>query len=559
MENYHRRDMSLPDRPCTPKRFTYIFWGAVVLLISTYALVSALWARPMIWADSAAGFRIWDSMQSGGPWNCYTEPDPENIAFDRNVFRTWWSPGQFLPAGLLSLTGLSLGASINIVTLLGVITGLAGCWKLFKTCGFSEPAIMISVAIIALGWHTSVLFGMFNGGELALFAGFPWIAWAVMWLAVRPIWLFLAIPPLFLLGTFLKLSFPLVALSLCAGLWLGCVLKPVLRAGRIWQLAIGLTVAFVAYYCVLWILFLSRGPSPGDPGQVAYTWPLVFGFSCTGPMMAIGAFDSLIARAVFFPGSALLSGWEQLGWILCALAGPAIVLYLIAYKSAPTSQYRGMLMGFVVSYIVLFTWLYLRGASVSTDDRHFRPAAIILIPGVVQVFLNTQAAWLRRVLAGIALLAATYGLAGFINRAHYIVSLDNTGLRGFTQNNLSPAATAILKKLGHFSSDPTNFIVYVTSPEIALEFPQARIIQTHAESEPPERLRFRHYEGRVNNLLIVTSLGMKPAQTTAILLSFQSYDPSQWFFRESGGSGFYYQGDGLNSVLQGQPITVSNP
>ncbi len=536
-----------------------LFWSAVILLVAACTTIEMFLARPMVWADSAAGFHIWDSMRVGAAWNCYVEPDPANIAGSREVFRTWWSPGQYMPAGLLTLAGLGLGEAVIIVTFAGILAGLAGCWRLFKTWGFSEHVVMVSVALIGLGWHTSFLFGMFNGGELALFAGFPWIAWAATRLADKPLALLGALPPLFLIGAFLKLSFPLVAIALCAGLWLGRDSSPWRINGRALRLAGALGAGFAVFYAVLWIVFLSRGPTPGEAGQIVCALPLAAGFSFTGPLLATGAFGSLISRAVFFPGAPLLASWDQLGGLLCLLAAPAVALYALAWKHAPGARYRGMVLGFVTGYAVLFAWLYYRGASISIDDRHFRPAAIVLIPGLVQVGWMTRNAWLRRILIGAALLAVLYGLVGFVNRARYIRSTDNVGARGFTQGGISRSATILLHSLDLNAPDPGTAIFYVTSPSFALDFSRVRTIRTHAEQENPAQLRATRYHGRVENLLIVKSAATSAEQIYAILSSFVSYDQSAWRFHDEGDCRLYYQGSWLDSVLHEKPVTASHP
>lgn len=542
---------------CRSRRL--LFWTSVILLMAAYAVIEAFWARPMVWADTASGFHVWDSMRAGSAWNCYTEPDPADIARNHEMFRTWWSPGQYVLAGLLTLTGLSLSVSVIIVTFAGVLAGLAGCWRLFKAWDFSESVVMASVALIALGWHTSFLFGMFNGGELALFAGFPWIAWAATRLAGRPAWLLLALPPLFLAGAFLKLSFPLVALSLCAGLWLGRDGKPWRIDGRAWKLAFVLGAAFAAFYAVLWLLFLSHGPSPGSAGNIEFSWPLILGFSCTGPVLAAGAFASLISRAVFFPGSPLLSTWDQLGGLLCVLAVPSVALYAVAWKHAPGTRYRGMLLGFVVGYIVLFTWLFARGASISIDDRHFRPAGIVLIPGLVQAFMLTPSRWLRRLLLCMTLLAVVYGLAGFANRTRHILRVGNVDARGFTQSNIPRSATLLQHRLDREAPASRNVVFYVTSPEMALALSRVRVIQTQAEQVSPGLLRATRYRGRVDDLLVVTTAGIHADQIAAVLMSFVSYDQSAWRCHDEGDSRFYYQGDWLDSMLHGNPVPVSYP
>ncbi len=549
----------IPTRQTVSRPLPLAFWAAVILLMSIYALIEACWARPMVWADSAAGFHVWDSMRAGSSWNCYVEPDPANIAKDHEVFRTWWSPGQYMPAGLLTLVGLGLGEAVIIVTFAGILIGLAGCRLLFKAWGFSEPVTLVSVALIALGWHTSFLFGMFNGGELALFAGFPWIAWAATRLADKPGWLLLALPPLFLIGTFLKLSFPLSALALCAGLWLGRDDPPWRINGRALRLAGVLGASFALFYAVLWVLFLSHGPTPGEAGQVMYSWPLVLGFSFTGPLMATGAFGSLISRAVFFPEAPLLDNWNQIGGLLCLLVAPAVALYVFVWKHVPGARYRGMFLGFGVGYAVLLAWLYYRGASISMDDRHFRPAAIVLIPGLVQAGWMTRSAWLRRFLIAVALLAIAYGLAGFVNRVRYIRSVDNVGARGFTQSGIPRSALGLLHSLDMTAPAPDKSIFYVTSPAIALDFSRVRTIRTHAEQESPASLSAMHYKGRVDNLLIIKSGLTSAGQIKAILDSFVSYDQSSWRCHDESDCRFYYQGDWLDSVLHGKPATDPHP
>ncbi|MFA6286232.1 MAG: hypothetical protein WC661_02515 [Opitutaceae bacterium] len=550
--------MSFPGQTASRPR-TLLFWAAVILLVAACSLVEACWARPMVWADSAAGFHVWDSMRAGAAWNCYVEPDPANIAKNHEVFRTWWSPGQYMPAGLLTLAGPGLGEAVIVVTLAGILAGLAGCWRLFKAWEFPEPVAMASVALIALGWHTSFLFGMFNGGELALFAGFPWIAWAATRLADKPAWLPAALPPLFLIGAFLKLSFPVVALALCAGLWLGRNDTPWRIDVRALRLAGALGAGFAVFYAVLWAFFLSLGPTPGEAGQVVCSWPLAVGFSFTGPLLATGAFGSLISRAVFFPGAPLLTSWDQLGGVLCLLSAPAVALYALAWKNAPGARYRGMVAGFVIGYAVLFAWLYYRGASISMDDRHFRPAAIVLIPGLVQAGRMTRRAWLRRLLIAAALLAVLYGLAGFVNRVRYIRNVDNVGVRGFTQSGMSRSATALVHSLDLTAPATDNSIFYVTSPGVALDVSRVRTIRTHAEQESPSWLRSMRYKGRVDNLLVIKSAGTSAAQTAAVLGSFVSYDQSAWQFHDEGDCRFYYQGAWLDSVLHGKPAPAPQP
>jgi len=83
-------------------------------LIAAFAICGALGGisllvPPFIQWDSAQGFLAWRGTLLGAV-NCIIAPDRSNIARDTVSFLTWWSPGQYLVPGAISLLGLPLGA-----------------------------------------------------------------------------------------------------------------------------------------------------------------------------------------------------------------------------------------------------------------------------------------------------------------------------------------------------------------------------------------------------------------------------------------------------------------
>lgn len=514
-----------------------------------YAIISLI-APPMLWSDSASGFLVWTSMDTGAAWNCYFTPDSNDIARDIQSFRTWWSPGQYLFTGWLTITGLSLGRALTVTALFGSWLGLEGFRRLYAHLGFSPAVVAWSLIVIATGWLFAWPFGIFIGGELVLFAGFPWIVLIALKLESRPWLQTAALPVLFLFGALLKLSFPIIALSVLAGLWF-------VRHRWIWPLtstkildSARLAVVMALFYATLWAVFLSKGPTPSSGHAEAIVpfshWSAVV---LLGPFSGLTSIGSALARIFFFPGHSLLSNSAQLSALLWALVPLALGAYLLAWRGGPSRAYGALFAGFLLVYIALFGWLYATGRAVSLEDRHFRPAALLLLPGLMHVIASHQARWVRVALTATLILSGSYGVASFFNRAHHIHRIANVGAHGFTQHSISPGALAALHRLD-VALPAGNNLVVTSSPEIALELQHVRVLSTHAEMESLAWLGSQKYRGRVDRLVVVISdQESRKGKAQALLSSIVDYAPESWGDHVVDGWHFFHQGVDLPSLL----------
>ena len=108
-------------------------------------------------------------------------PSPGNIANDIGTFLAWWSPGQYLVPGAFIWLGTNYGFAIAITTLIATVVGVLGWTELHEalTCLVSSYSCSYS------GWLRFVtsqfLSGVYNGGDVVLFAVLPWCFSALQW------------------------------------------------------------------------------------------------------------------------------------------------------------------------------------------------------------------------------------------------------------------------------------------------------------------------------------------------------------------------------------------
>jgi hypothetical protein len=79
---------------------------AILVILAIY-LVSSFLYPVSVYSDSAFGLFIWRSMLHGAPLTLWRRRirliGPSTIF----TFQPWWSPGQYLVPGVISLTGLT--------------------------------------------------------------------------------------------------------------------------------------------------------------------------------------------------------------------------------------------------------------------------------------------------------------------------------------------------------------------------------------------------------------------------------------------------------------------
>src|ERR1700712_1663543 len=105
---------------------------------------------PCPFPDPSWGFQVMRATEQGHAFNTLPSPDPTNIAVDKTVFLSWWSPGQYLlPYAFKKLLWLNTGKATALAIVLCSVLGLLGYFKLFKRLGFTPVIAATSIAFIA--------------------------------------------------------------------------------------------------------------------------------------------------------------------------------------------------------------------------------------------------------------------------------------------------------------------------------------------------------------------------------------------------------------------------
>ncbi len=498
--------------------------GGVVLL---YAIVSIV-VRPAMFSDSAFGFLVWDSMVRGAGFNQLVDPDPADIAHDTAEFLTTWSPGQYIFPGILEAVGLPLGVAIALVTTIFAAVGLAGWYALYRAFGFPVRTAMIATTITLFARHLTLSFGIYTGGEILLFGLAGWVillAWHLrdlLWRAV-PV---LIVASLVLI--FAKLSGPILAAIVTGAVATYDVKLPVQRE-TIRKLAVAsvtLALMGVAFY----VAWFSRGWSVLTPAT-RVEWSQFVPSAALAVAATWGGGASLcdLVHFVFLhPARPLLKSATP---IYLAMIPLALATFWLMARRLRTEY--GSYLRFTALVCVMFAAvmvvMWLHGAEIELEERHFRVPALILLVGIVHAFVSVRAWPVRWAFALIATLGILYGLASFTN--HAAAALRHPlGIRGFRHDVVSRSVLDFVHAVDRDASGGEPLpVLLVPTPELGLEIRHARFIYTHADFEKPERIRQRVWHGRVPKLFVILQTRMMSnGKAELILRSFADIPAGQW-------------------------------
>ena len=492
------------------------------------------WGPPQLGSDTATGLLAWRNFTAGGAWNTISEPSPANIAIDAEQSVTWWSPGQYVAPGLLLSAGLPLGAALLLVALLSAWSLTAGLTLLARFLG-APLAALPWVALGAAGsWHTLYPFGMFIGGEVVLIAVFPWIVLAGWSLRNRPLPLLLLLPPLLLLGSFAKHSFAIYALGLLAFLWLETLRKRPRTLRTLFACTWPLT-AVGLFYAAGRIFLFQAGPSPSDPGQVHHSLATAFGFSSFAPLLAATGGGSLMGRVFMLAGLKYEDGWRLFGPALALLAIlPLALSARLARGPLPFHRLAGMVT--LTATAILFV-LMARGGSISPEDRHFRPAGVLLlIPLAVVAAGPGRFRFLARGALGFIVV---FGAASAVQRHHSLHAVAHSTAEHISLPDLPPAAQAELRRLDAIGAG-TDAILYLPSPALSTFAPAPRLIVTDASGRDLAWLAAHPRFGRVSTLTLVLPTALvHDGRADGLRASFLNYAPEAWTCHSVDGWDFW--------------------
>ena len=461
-------------------------------------LISWHIAPPSLNTDSATGFAAWETWRNGGPWNHRIAPDYTDIAQNEFYSVAWWSPGQYMLPGLLRLLGLDWLQAARLSTLAAAWFAVFGVWLLGRRLDLSPAQASLAALACAVGCGTLHTFGMFWGGDIFLAGIAPFVYLAALRLFEKPLATNFAVFFLACLSAlFCKHGGILVVVGALAFVGLESLRERGARLfsdARPWLAGGGSVIA-----CTLarW-LWMGSGPTPGDAGQVS-TPPLTgIGFALNGPWFALTGSGSLLSWLLQRGGHSATEGWRLVSpWLLASgLAATSLVCWL-GLRPASARPWRLAACAWVVT-IGLLCILYLRGASVSIDERHFRAASAPLAIALAFAALPPAPRSIPRVVSlALLLLTLALGTAAHVRRVGLLANLTRGPVSGFTQPELDAGDARLLA-----AACPTDATLLITHAAHSLEFPGRRILSTDAYFREAEDLRRWRFAGTVPLLLV---------------------------------------------------------
>ncbi len=499
------------------------------LLVTLFALagwaIGTFWAPPMLWSDTATGLQAWLHFAAGGTWNTLPLPDPIDVARTIEQPVTWWSPGQYVPLGVLTSIGLPLGSAMLLLATVGLVATGVGFVQVAKALEAPEMSLpWVAVAVVG-SWHSLYPFGMFIGGEVALIAIWPWIALAGIKWRGQPMRLIVGLPLLFIFGSWAKHSFALYGLALLTFLWTESIRAKPATWKNLWEASWPLLVAGLLFVVARATLLATAGPSPADPGQVHRGILEAWGFSAIGPMLAATGLGSLMGRVFFLAGINPEMGWAQWsgGLTLCSLA-PLVGYAALARSTTALDRFAAT--AALLLSLTMFV-LLLRGGSISLDDRHFRGAGILLLI-VVATATCRCSGWQRLLARGTIVTVVLFGAASMFARHHRLATLTHRTAAG---NSIADASPAVQRAWQDFIDRHrgTNALLYLPTPAAATAVHGGRLLVTDAQDRPLSWFASTPRAGVVESLLLALPFSMETdGRAAALRASFIDYPKEGW-------------------------------
>ncbi len=395
----------------------------------------------------------------------------------------------------------------------------------FRSFDFGAATSGWAVLAAACNWTLTRTYGDYVGGEPALLAALPWLALATRRALAAGWFSWVALPALYWLGAMAKLSYPPMAAGLIAGfrgrrLWgLPLVSSAKLREVARWigWLALG--------QLLLWGTYLRRGANPlSSPGAEHRVWWNTILEIASFPVSSAFSLGSIAGRIFLHPSHPLAASLHALWPMNAAFAagGVALVSWLLRREFPVRPRLCTARAGRPrrCAYTAFFLLVATLGSNTGMEERYFKPVGFLLLPGIVAGVRSGRSRRIAWIVGGALSFSSLYGVAAVVNRAHYLATLDNVGLRGITQHVISRDALRALHEID--AALPPDSLIVVPSPKIALDVRHARVMSTHAAMTPAAELASNRYRGRAKNLIILANARMGDAigQTWALVESF---------------------------------------
>lgn len=513
--------------------------GLVVVLTLAYTVAGAI-VRPNMYSDSGWGFVGWYTQARASAFNYSLGPDLSDISREVEAFMSTWTPGQHVLPGLVEKLGMSLGLAIIVVVAAFSVLGLFGWHALYQAFGFPPLTIWVTLAIIVCNRFFNLSFTNYSGGESLLFGVAPWFI-LMVW-RMRDFRWFSVIP--FVVGTavlvFAKLSGIIIGAAV-----IGSAAVCGDRAWLKWDTLRKLVVAGIAIVLmgvIFYFTWYTRGVTAASIPTTLHPDGLFFYVSLGVACLWSASLSLLDLGNYLFlnPGRQVLKSIDAVVYAFFPLAVATFAVTCVRLRHT-YGEYLRFAVATCGAILVVFLATWMAAKSVSFDERHFRIPSLLLFVGVVHAFIASRSWILRLCFAAVVGLACLYGVTSFVTRtianSHYPM-----GERGFRQMNATAEAIAYIRTIDLAGPDAKKTLIFLPSPEIALEVRHARNWSNLADFDSLEDLKAQAYRGRIDRLYVfVQKKLLGNGKADAILRSFVDYPIDGWTMVPLGDMVCFYQ------------------
>ncbi|NNF02511.1 MAG: hypothetical protein HKN22_07480, partial [Bacteroidia bacterium] len=512
----------------------------IVVVVLFYSLYTAS-VPQALFSDSAWGMLTAKSMNEQAPFNHYIEPLSTDISKDAMVFQTWWTPGQYLMPYLIQKSfPLTLGSTLLIITILSSIIGLLGLFKLYKSFGFSNFIIGLTLIVIVFQRSFSFPFSFYHGGEILLFSILPWLFYLMISNSTRLNWQkVLAFSMLCIVGFTFKSSMLVSMLAILFSMFVINVLKHSkphsVSLPKLWQtvnskpiLINGIKLAAICTLTVvpLYLLFLSKGSNPTTLSKFSFEFMDIL-FPLSSPFNSAFSFDAIINKVLdVFSNSNIDQADRAIVYLPISVA-VILVLRFILKSEFLSAKYKIVLFCTCFVFISFFTFFYAFNADISYEGRHFKILGILILPAVLQAGINSSRKLVPAGMYLLIILVSTYGILSFVNRKLYINENYTLNADKYFMEIADPEAFEHLMQIDQSKLNEEK-LIYVFSPEIALQIKNSRYISSHALYQEPEYLASKEFHGSAGRIYLFVPKSFEiDHKLDAITSSFKQY--GDWY------------------------------
>ena len=510
----------------------------LVLLLLVFSIYMLL--KPLVLSvDSAYGFLAYQGSRLSHQFNVIQEISTKDIRQINRIFISWWSPGQWLYPGFLNAQfGIRLGVGAIGITLLSMILGMVGYYRVFIYFRFSRMISCWSLLLIFASSTFYYSFIIYQGGEVLEFAVFPWFAlyflimWGITLVNILGIGLFFLI-------CFVAKTTMIIYCTLVIVAKMGVMARG--GSGNKFQLqpVMVLLILLPIFLTVLiWHFYLSIGPRPSLFNEFQIPTEGFF-VSITSPLcsiLSIQEWTGRISRVL----SLSFNGRVSVLFISAIFYGVLIICLfligrLIVHNKAILPSYKVLVNVLFAGLLAFFLFAYCFDARIDYSSRHFKLLGYLFIPGLLTAL---ESRIFLRVLQSIVLLFCLVSIVDIVylkekwTRDRYIsvhyFYRNYEPLAG--QDGLDEKSYQNLLKLDRQPNSKNEIIFVESTGDVGIDLHQLCIFQ-----RPEDSVREKIYLHSGPDLIICISKKTLMREKDILVYKFPDYN----VFKKIGETGNY--------------------